>query len=375
LMAALVCMAIAVPGQARTWRVERDGSGDYTVIQPAVDGAAPGDTVMIGPGRFEEHAPFTVPGWTEEVYVAVEADSLTITGSGADVTIIGPESPIHLPTERPKGIAGVFISDLSVQDLTIENIRDGIYRGEGHLEIGSSIFRGCNYGLTSWTDEGMLVDNCQFVGNIEGGLVTHNPAEDIMVCNSLFNNLTTNISFNTTDNAIVTHCEFTGGISGVAHNVMSSGHVSNCTFSGIQNAAINLAIGSNAVADSNLVIGGSANVYIRTNSHMQGAHNRFTGGTYATVLNSQSTIDLHGNHIFNAGGHTILLETFLDPPDVILDLTGNYWGTSEADSIDKWIWDGNDDPTIHAFVDFEPFSPVPIATAQKSWGGVKQLYR
>ncbi|MBE0568033.1 MAG: hypothetical protein IH621_18915 [Krumholzibacteria bacterium] len=40
--------------EARTWRVEKDGSGDYTVIQDALDAAASGDTIQIGPGRFED---------------------------------------------------------------------------------------------------------------------------------------------------------------------------------------------------------------------------------------------------------------------------------------------------------------------------------
>ena len=38
-------------GRCRTWVVELDGSGDFTVIQDAVDAAADGDTIFIGPGH------------------------------------------------------------------------------------------------------------------------------------------------------------------------------------------------------------------------------------------------------------------------------------------------------------------------------------
>lgn len=51
-------LTVAGSASARTWRVEKDGFGDYTTIQPAVDAAAPGDIVLIGPGRYLEQAPY-----------------------------------------------------------------------------------------------------------------------------------------------------------------------------------------------------------------------------------------------------------------------------------------------------------------------------
>ncbi len=75
-------IGLAMPARARTWHVEKDGSGDFTVIQAAVDAAAPGDTIRIGAGQFRETRPFTTPGWTENVNVAITTDRLTILGSG-----------------------------------------------------------------------------------------------------------------------------------------------------------------------------------------------------------------------------------------------------------------------------------------------------
>ena len=55
---------------ARTWYVEQDGSGDFTVIQDAVDAAGDGDTVAIGPGRYEEYQTIYVQGYPYgDVYV------------------------------------------------------------------------------------------------------------------------------------------------------------------------------------------------------------------------------------------------------------------------------------------------------------------
>lgn len=52
-LAMMLASLLASGAEARTWRVERDGSGDYTIIQDAVDAAASGDTIRIGPGRFD----------------------------------------------------------------------------------------------------------------------------------------------------------------------------------------------------------------------------------------------------------------------------------------------------------------------------------
>src|SRR6056297_2632943 len=68
-LGALMVLASLAP--AATWTVERDGTGDFTVIQEAVDVAADGDTIRIGPGRYDEKTLFVTPGWSEFVRVIV----------------------------------------------------------------------------------------------------------------------------------------------------------------------------------------------------------------------------------------------------------------------------------------------------------------
>jgi hypothetical protein len=85
--------------------------------------------------------------------------------------------------------------------------------------------------------------------------------------------------------------------------------------------------------------------------------------------------DFHGNHILSGGAYSVRLYDYLALPDRTVDLTGNYWGTDDPAQIAAWIWDGNDDPSIHGFVDFEPFTDGPIPTEESSWGAVKDLYR
>ena len=58
-----IFLLLAGYAEAATWRVERDGSGDYTTIQPAINGAVHGDTILIGPGQYTEYQTVTLPGW------------------------------------------------------------------------------------------------------------------------------------------------------------------------------------------------------------------------------------------------------------------------------------------------------------------------
>lgn len=51
----LLLVLTALPGRwahARTWHVEVNGSGDAPTIQAAVDSAAAGDVILVGPGRY-----------------------------------------------------------------------------------------------------------------------------------------------------------------------------------------------------------------------------------------------------------------------------------------------------------------------------------
>ena len=66
----------------RTWRVERDGSGDFTVIQDAVDAAGSGDVIEIGPGRFDEFAQYDNGGPTWDIYIFIVGKDLTFIGAG-----------------------------------------------------------------------------------------------------------------------------------------------------------------------------------------------------------------------------------------------------------------------------------------------------
>jgi hypothetical protein len=52
--AILAVSTASLPSLARTWHVEPDSIGSTAVIRAAIDSAAPGDTVLVGPGTYLE---------------------------------------------------------------------------------------------------------------------------------------------------------------------------------------------------------------------------------------------------------------------------------------------------------------------------------
>ena len=91
-LALLLAVGTAPPVLAATWTVQRDGSGDFSVIQDAIDAADPGDTILIGPGRYDTfHAQTsTVDNFPFAAICWVAKADLTIVGAGRDVTFLGP---------------------------------------------------------------------------------------------------------------------------------------------------------------------------------------------------------------------------------------------------------------------------------------------
>ncbi len=72
----VLVLVLASPAGAADLRVEADGSGDYTAIQPALDAASFGDTVSVGPGT-----------WTG--LLTVRDKALTLRGRlGAEATVL-----------------------------------------------------------------------------------------------------------------------------------------------------------------------------------------------------------------------------------------------------------------------------------------------
>ena len=371
----LLLVSSASEAAGRTWWVKKDGSGDATVIQEAVDAAAAGDTIRIGPGRFEEYRPFTTPYWTENVYVLISTDDLTLIGSGADATIIGPPQVIYGYGEYPYGLLTKLdaVESLRVRNLRMENNRYNLV-GECHyLEVDSCTFSGGGLGLMTTADLGSRIRDCTF-SDLRDGMGTHEPARDILIAGCTFRDSGIGITLWLTTAARVERCDFFGGREGIEIQQYSEATVSNCRFS-VARYAIVITLYSSVALHDNVVLGSVVSLSGIDMVSIQASGNVFGPGSYATTEFGLGIPTLNGNHILKGGGPSVKLGGYSRPPLASFDFTGNYWGTTSADSIAAWIHDHNDDPAIQAYVLFEPFSTVPLPVQQKTLGGIKGMFR
>jgi hypothetical protein len=380
ILAILVIMISAHGADARTWNVRKDGTGDYAVIQDAVDHAASGDTIKIGPGRFEEKRPYTsyppasADKWTFDVFVAVTVSDLTIIGSGADETIIGPPARLWVDPAEPKIICALSrVSRLVVEDLAMENVFNGIYRDQGGtLEVRRCRTLGCLYGITTWSELSTVVEDCYFA-DIDYGVISYYPARNLFVSQSEFDMC--EASFDHTVDATVTDCTFNGYTVGCQFANNSSGSIVSSTFVDQTNVGIAVITGSVVNLVGNRVSGGDINLRLRAGGTVTGWDNVLAGGAFATIYSSRGFITLHGCHILNVGGPTVMLDAFVNPPLQAFDLTNNYWGSDSPTTISSWILDYYDDVRVYAEVLYEPFLGQPVPTQSTSWGNLKAGFR
>jgi hypothetical protein len=358
---------------ARSWRVERDGSGDFSTIAAALAAAAAQDTILIGPGRYPEREPFEGLDWSGPVCIKVPVTDLTLIGSGAESTIIGPVSA-DFQDEGPKGIVAVTgVDRLTVENLALENVYDGVYWARGHLILHGCSLLACERGISSQSGDGMLVRSCQFASCVSTGIVAERPARNVEVGDSVFHDCGTGISFHGVRDANLLGCTLTGGMIGAQYADGSNGGILESHFEDHQQIGIDVTMASQVLLHDDRIRGGDFNLSVSSGSHVSGADNVLRGGAVATVRISDAAMTFSGNRILNGGEHSVLLESFLQPPIVTIDLTSNFWGTLQPDTIAAWIWDHHDDPAIQAFVAFEPFD-ASLPVEQSSWGKVKARY-
>ena len=373
-VAAVLCLASA--STARVWQVKKDGSGDYTVIQDAVDNAASGDTVQIGPGRYTEYrAVDPTAKWPYDAYVEVTIPVLTLIGSGTSQTFIGPE--VRDPAaELPIGVCALLdVTGVTISDLAIESMESGVYRSEGgSTHIQRSAFRACDKAVLSWGDGGTIIEDCTFKDS-GYGISTFPPAKDLTVQRCSFTECEVGTDFNTTSNAMITDCTYTGGMLGIQFALGTQGTVRRSRLSGMNNYSI-VATSSSIMSIQQCQLHGGWTRLRATNfSTLTCLATVISAGSSSTVDVAGSSVIVNGCHVLHGTGPSVRVAAFVSPPIVTLDFTGNYWGTDSADSLASWIIDHNDVPAVNAIVDFEPFSATPLPAEQKSLGSAKNLYR
>jgi hypothetical protein len=147
------------PTNASVWQVASDGSGQFTLIQEAIDQATSGDTILIKAGTYGED-------------VTVHSkDHLTIIGEGIDRVFITGEKRVgslHIG-KWPYGATNVTIQGLTVSQ---------------HGGLGIGIFNGSGVYLKQIHVKGMVFSQQVQGVHIEDCIVEHSETTGVAFANS-----------------------------------------------------------------------------------------------------------------------------------------------------------------------------------------------
>lgn len=127
LKALLVCLSLVVflcNAGAATWVVEKDGTGDFTTIQEAIDAASPGDLVLVGPGIYTD---LHLDSYGAQTVVELKADITVRSSDGPDQTIL------DAATEGPRHVVTAY-------EIFTTAVLDGFTVQGGDAELGGGIY-------------------------------------------------------------------------------------------------------------------------------------------------------------------------------------------------------------------------------------------
>lgn len=368
---------------ATTIHLERDGSGDYDALQPAIDSAAPGDTILIGPGRYDQYVQYPSPFDTLDAIARVATPNLTFRGTSRDEVIVGPEVR---PNSTPYRGSTCFYLDsttgIRIESMRIENAYTGI-SSDAELQLYDILLRGHeNTAVGNHSVYPLIVDGCLVEENLIGLLLRAGDVGTRISNSNFVNNSDKAITAALGANFEVRECSFAPPSEedfafAILLDRSSKAHIVNCQFqTGGAWSAIGIGQSSVAVVDSCHFGTGRANIALGSAGRVTGRGNVLEGGTLGTLyFEDQSSASFAGNDIRHFTGPSVLIQTYSVLGQANIDLRDNYWGTDSADSISAWIHDAQDDPNLAPTVLFEPFRTQSVPVGEKSVGGLKALFR
>lgn len=383
LLVMLLITLLASSAEARTLRVEKDGSGDFTVIQDAVEAAASGDTLRIGPGRFSEYANYQSAGNIWHIYVHFRSGALTIIGAGEESTFIGPETPdtwgqadlvIGLLFWPPGGTDTLRLSSITFSDSIT-----GVYVQYGSCTVEQCTSVRLKYGVRTFAPCTIL--NCTFEEIRQYGAIAGSAATPVLIEHCLFRYCLCPFSLQLVASADVVNCEILSCLSAGIFD-RSAGSMRNCTVRLDRPTEWDYGLevwgpGTYTITDNSFEGGGFNIIFGQGASNVTCERNIFTESRDEAIRMVSCTPVIRNNDILKGTGVAVRLDGYPQLPDLTVDMTNNYWGTTVADSISAWIIDGHDvtSPSLHGFVNYEPFARESVPAQKKSLGDVKAMFR
>lgn len=382
----LVCIS-PFSALCRTWRVEKDGSGDFTVIQDCVNSSSSGDTILIGAGRYDDWQLYG-GSYQYPARVIIDDIDLTIIGNPEGGTVIGPD---QVYSEQHHGVVLIGNATIDVKCLKFENLYGGLMSWSGgSVIVENCTFTECNYGTYLEGGQGN-VQNCRFsfATNISHQVLSYYQTRfsasycEIEKVGSL-GSLGHGVDLVACQDVMINNCSVSGMRTGIQFDFGTRANIVNCQIGDISGSAAYIGEGGNSVHFAECSI---------TNSEVgiSAVYPGFSLIVESTVFGDLGTATLVGNYldsgffrnnVLSRGDRGVVvcgtnLKANEASPEIVTDydMKENFWGTDIPDSIQAWIEDNEDDPTINYRILWSPFSGEPVSAKSKSFGGVKSLFR
>jgi len=113
-------------------------------------------------------------------------------------------------------------------------------------------------------------------------------------------------------------------------------------------------------------------------SHVVATQCVFRGGEapWSTLyFGTGATAEIHDCDILNGGGDSVYTIGYDCTYLHHIDLTGNYWGTTDSQQIQSWIHYDHESGPNCSVVDYVPFAGGSTPVERETWGEVKSLFR
>lgn len=371
------------PADAATIVVAKDGTGDFEVIQDAVDAAAAGDTIFVKPGVYTESRGFQFdPGLFGETFVGVTTPNLTLIGAHRDSVIVGPEAQDwDEETFTPQGVSvpGDTPVGLTIQGMTIRNCREGLRLHGPSVVRDMTFFENGSHVVSSIGP--VTIEDCEMIrgGQRSLGVFYVRDTENPLYARRI---RTDTLSFGilVSDGAtvIVEDSEFSAGGAYGSAQFGARLEVVNCVGTGSLNAGFGAETGSSLfVTDSDVSVRSQA-IILEDQSTAYVLRSTLRTQFDVTVIASGESIPRvnWSNLLAGPQRFAVIIDIDEQPGDITtLDFRDNWWGTADPDSIAALIRDSEQDPRILYRVDFSGHKEDIVPTKSKSIGSLKSRFR
>jgi len=351
-----------------TWQVRKDGLGHATVIQDAVDMSAPGDTVLIHPGRYLDYEPYDYGALTEDTYVIVTIPDLTIRGTDRDSVIIGPDEYLWESGTEPNGIANISTAvNTRIENITIDNVVQGIVLN-GSGVASECTMRGNYLGFTCWSSEPSTLLNSSIIDPVDNALACR--SNGFRIVGSSFQGRDAKAIITQAVGVVVEDSNFSD-LAFLQFQMFAEGIVRRCQFT--EGARI-VSFDSETQIEGNTILPGPGFAVWVGGGTVEIMDNVLHNGADGTVVlfGSSDTV-ARNNHILSGSGPSVHLQ-FYGATGYTVDFRNNWWGTTDSTQIAEWILDANDEPGRGEVVDFWPVLDAPVPVEPVSIGSLKSKF-